>query len=444
MIKLYDVLYTNKCPQCRERFYNTYTVQLDSAYNNMSVQVTCEDREQPVSEQYIQTMDEGLLADGIQIIQDRQSTILIDTNLNLSPHVSRSARQANRDEVKEREYRHQQQQPAADPNGTHASSNNSNINPNSNRIEAKEQDQKQQQAPSPQVPHNNRSLHVHATNPNDPPSPIPISSIINVDEITPTIIANHDKLIRKIPYECINLWIENCRRIFLNYLQNRANNNQLGKLNAIIALHMLPQTVLRTNSMRLGGTKQQKVKSRRLLNNRLQSNLQLLQLDANGSIIKDNIEPFNSDSDSESVCSDDSTRSQTSKSSADKNNNDGMNVNNSVNINCTINILTPLTQQQQLQQSNNISRSKSLIAEGYTGRATRALIQQSKPVDMDDEMRFQQLVEAHPIPSNDSNDHYTNLPKCPNDIPSQIILGDASFIKCVKELCNITILKYCY
>jgi len=48
------------------------------------------------------------------------------------------------------------------------------------------------------------------------------------------------------------------KNIFKLYT-NRANNNQLGKVNAIIALLMLPQTVLRSNSMRFGGKRQTKL-----------------------------------------------------------------------------------------------------------------------------------------------------------------------------------------
>jgi hypothetical protein len=82
----------------------------------------------------------------------------------------------------------------------------------------------------------------------------PIIRVVTRDtsNITPSIVANHDRLLRKIPQASIHLWIENCRRILINYLQPTTTDNHQGKLDSSIQLLLLPSKVLGCNNLRLG------------------------------------------------------------------------------------------------------------------------------------------------------------------------------------------------
>jgi hypothetical protein len=242
--------------------------------------------------------------------------------------------------------------------------------------------------------------------------------------ITPTAIANHDKLLAKIPHPCYSLWIENCRRLFTTYIKASVENDHQTKLDMIIQLLYLPQKVLKSNSLRFQ-TKRQYYRSANTIISRLTDNLKQLEHTLSST------EDPNADDDFDTGANNTNAESDTptielieSKTESDTYRYNGRSV------------LTPPTENQKSYITDNINHMKYYLANGYIGRAAKALTQQTSLVNLNDEHRLQQLLDFHPIPQPDDVDYHTNLPRCPSNSPSIIIDADESFIKCIKELAN--------
>jgi len=252
------------------------------------------------------------------------------------------------------------------------------------------------------------------------------------ESITPIIIANHDRLLSKIPHPCYHLWIQNCRKLFTDYIKASVDNNLQSKLDIIIQLLYLPQRVLKSNSLRFS-TKRQCIKSFNKLNDRLEYTLRLQNniLDNNT-----NTSHVHVDADTEIDIESDANNDHNDNNN-NNNNNNYYYQDDRTQTSTAQSVLKPLTETQTLYMNNNINHTKYYLANGYIGKAAKALVQQTSVVNLNDEQRLQQLLDVHPTPKGpDYVDYHTNLPRCPSDSPSIIIDADESFIKCITELAN--------
>jgi hypothetical protein len=409
ILKQYNITRDNLCAVCRTRFYNTIS-------NSDGTKTTCTDREQPVSNMYAEMLSEHELAlarrEQEEATQRKVAELLVSpirAVLQMAkPHQTSAMRLEKRNLSRSmRAEGKQREEKLSEPNVPRAQP------PIPGPYSYSQVVQRALSFANPLAHADANSLDIH--NPQ-------INSSIQQDTTKASQIANHGYLLTKLPPLSYPHWINNCRIVFLKYIQAVAENNIQAKELCIEQLLLLPKQVLSSVGMRFGNLKQIKSSSDKL-NDRMRDNA--LRLSADQQQVEH-----------EDLSSEGTTMYETSENGESE-----YSTSCTLNSNRTGSVYVPRASsngnsnsKEDPQMVRNIKKAKAQIELGYIKRAATALVQDSTYVNLDDPVRFQQLLNVHPIPAPDSIDYYTNLPKCPSNTPKIIVDQNNSLVHCINEL----------
>ena len=221
----------------------------------------------------------------------------------------------------------------------------------------------------------------------------------NLDPTLPTAfdIANHPHLYRKVPYQAILKWRSLAATLFRQYSNASVLNNSKCKTESLIRLLSLPAMAL-VQAYR--GGKKNRRKQVEVLNTRM-NNLQL-------ELGHNNPTAFFSSSTVTNVLQDPTMISQRQQ------------IINATSANAVCDQLT-----------RNAQRAKRYIADGYLGRASRALIASSGDNTLTEQETINRLKELHPQRASS-----TLPPQPPTTTTCIIDPADPAFLKLVKESAN--------